>query len=532
MAHRLGLGALLAIGCCAVLAGGGVPAVQAANPRPATIPALREWRGGQGVFRLRRSSRIVVPARYRRRLRSQAKVFAADLRQLTGRRIRVVSRRGTKLRAGDIRLGLGARDRALGREGYRMRILRAIRIGASRRTGVFYGTRTVLQLLRQSRALPKGRVRDWPRYPERGLMVDVGRKYFTPGWLESHVRELAYLKLNYLHLHLSDNQGFRIQSNTHPEAVSSRYLTKRQVRHLVQLAARYHVTVVPEIDMPGHMQAALAKHPELQLKSATGERSPANLDYSLPRARRFARDLVEEYLPLFPGPYWHMGADEYLITVPGFQTPVDYAAYPHLAAYARREYGPQATVKDGILGFVNSMNALVRARGKTLRIWHDGMEGGRAVTVDRNVVVEWWIDTAGPTPQELLAAGHRIMNAGWFPTYYVQGPLATVRPDMQTAYESWEVHRFYGPFVFNEKVANPPDEVSPSEPRNLGSKLNVWNDDPEAQTEGEIAPAIFPRLRVIAQKTWSSPVLTPSYAGFLGVARGTGHAPGFSVASR
>ena len=221
-----------------------------------------------------------------------------------------------------------------------------------------------------------------------------------------------------------------------------------------------------------------------------------------------------------------MGADEYLITVPGFQTPADYAAYPHLEAYARDRHGPDATAKDGILGFVNEIGGIVRAGGKTLRIWHDGLEGGAVVTVNPSTVVDWWIDTAGPDAAGAARQGHRIMNAGWFPTYYVHGPLGTVRPDMRTAYETWEVHEFYGPFVYDETVQNPPDVVSPDEPRNLGSKLHVWNDDPEEATEAEIAEAISPRLRVIAQKTWSSPLLTPSYEEFEGVGKRLGRAPG------
>jgi hexosaminidase len=408
-----------------------------------------------------------------------------------------------------------------------MRIAGAVRIAANRPAGAFYGGRSVLQLLRQRPELPRGRVRDWPRYPERGLMVDVGRKYFTTDWLRSHVRDLSWLKLNYLHPHLSDNQGFRIESERHPEIVSEKHLTKAEVRSLIELAKRHHITVVPEIDMPGHMEAALRAHPELQLKNAAGMASPANLDYTLPEARAFARDLVEEYVELFPGPYWHMGADEYLITVPGFQTPADYAAYPHLEAYARERYGPDATPKDGILGFVNEIGDVVRGPGKELRMWHDGLEGGRVVTVNPATVVDWWIDTAGPTPQELLAAGHRIMNAGWFPTYYVNGPLGAVRPDMRTAYESWEVNQFYGPFVYDETAQNPPDVVAPDEPRNLGSKIHVWNDDPEAMTEAQIAEGIFPRLRVIAQKTWNSPLLVPAYADFEDVMAAIGHAPYF-----
>ena len=508
-----------------LLVTGPAAAAEAANPRPATIPALREWRGGQGQFQLRMAPRIVLGGPRRRSLLPEARRLSADLRALTGRKVRVRARRGARVRRGDVRLALGAPDSELGREGYRLHVGRAVRIRAGRPAGVFYGGRTLLQLLRRGPALPRGRARDWPRYPERGLMVDVGRKYFTPAWLRARVRELGWLKLNYLHLHLSDNQGFRIESDRHPEVVSERHLKKAEVRTLIELARRHHIVVVPEIDMPGHMEAILRSHPELQLRNAAGTASPANLDYTLPEARAFARELVEEYLPLFPGRYWHSGADEYLITIPGFQTPGDYASYPHLEAYARQRYGPEATAKDGILGFVNDIGELVRSRGKTQRIWHDGLEGGRVVEVERSAVVDWWIDTAGPTPQELLDQGHRIMNAGWFPTYYVNGPLGAVRPDMRTAYETWEVHRFYGPFVADETAQNPPDVISPDEPNNLGSKLHVWNDDPEAMTEAQIAEGIFPRLRVIAQKTWRSPPLTPRYAEFEQLGRQLGGAP-------
>ena len=527
MVRRLPLAAAATAVAAMVAAALPAPA-PAANSRPVTLPSVRDWRGGEGTFAVRRGSRVVVPRAQRRRLRPEARLLAADLRRVTGRPVRVRVQRRRRLRRGDVGLALRRRRRpALGGEGYRIAIGRAVRIGANRRAGLFYGGRTLLQLLRQGPA-PRGRARDWPRYPERGLMVDVGRKYFTVDWLRSHIRELAWLKLNYLHLHLSDNQGFRVESEGHPEIVSDPHLTKAEVRRLIALAARHHITVVPEIDMPGHMQAALAPHPELQLRSAAGTPSPANLDYTKPEAREFAYELVREYLALFPGPYWHAGADEYLITVPGFQTPADYAAYPQLEQYARDRYGPGATAKDGILGFVESVGELVRSRGKTLRIWHDGLEGGSVVKVDPRTVIDWWIDTQGPTPRELVDAGHRVMNAGWFPTYYVQGPFAAYRPDMRTAYESWEVHEFYGPFVYDETLQNPPETLERGEP--LGSKVHVWNDEPEAQTEEEIAAGIAPRLRVVAQKTWDAPLLTEAYGEFRRLTEPLGHTPGWTVA--
>ena len=345
------------------------------------------------------------------------------------------------------------------------------------------------------------------------------------------VREASYLKLNRLHLHFSDNQGFRIASRSHPEIVSAQHLTYEQVRHLIAVGRRYHVKLVPEIDMPGHMQAALAAHPELQLADTSGVRAPDKLDYTKPAARRFARDLIREYMNLFPSHEWHMGADEFLgVLVP--PTPVDYARYPQLEAYAKARYGPNATPEDGFLGFINSIDTMVRTHGRRLHVWNDALSGGRAVMLRPDVVVEWWNNPAGPgsgpSPQNFIDAGHAVLNAGWFPTYYVSGGTdASVppRPDMAWAYEDWDPSRFLGLYYLSRDVHEPEFTLAPNEPKNLGSELHVWNDDPNAETQGEIARAIAPRLRVIAQKTWGTPELTNDYPAFERIAARVGGAP-------
>ncbi len=487
----------------------------AAAARPLTIPALREWHGAPGSFVLRSSSRIVLPLQGGPE--AEARTFARDLEAATGRRPPVLT--GAAPRPGDLVMTLGARDRGLGREGYRLAVGPDLRIEARGTAGAFYGTRTVLQLLRRHRRIPAGHARDVPRYPERGLMIDNGRRYYSPAWIRREIREMAYLKLNQLHLHFSDNQGFRIESSSHPEIVSARHLTKAQVRGIVRLARRLHIRVIPEIDMPGHLTAALAKHPELQLADAAGDRRPDRLDFTLPAARRFARDLILEYLPLFRGRYWHAGADEYL-------APADYAGYPQLQRYARSRYGPRATGADAYLGFINWIDRLVRARGRTLRVWHDGLSGGRVVHVKRDVVVEWWTDHAGPTPRRLLASGHRILNAGWYPTYYVLGPIARIRPSVREAYESWRVNHFSG-FIVNTPVPTTRPLTVPARSRRLlGSEMHVWNDYPDWESVEATARGIAPRLRMLAQKTWDSPAPAASYDGFLRVARAIGRAPG------
>ena len=469
-----------------------------AAARPATIPALREWRSAQGAFVLRDSARIVVPAGGPL---AEARLLAADL----GRRHPVLA--GEPPLPGDIELVLGSRDRKLGREGYRLEVGAVLRIDARTAAGAFYGTRTVLQLLHRKRSIPAGTARDWPRYPERGLMLDNGRRYFSPRWLRARIRELAYLKLNQLHLHFSDDQGFRIASSSHPEVVSDPHLTKRQVRSLLAYARARHIRVIPEIDMPGHMRAALSAHPGLQLARPGGERAPTRLDVTLPGARRFARELILEYLDLFPGRYWHGGADEYLRRD-------DYALYPQLQRYARARYGARAGGPDAYLDFVNWMDRLVRARGRTLRVWNDGLADGRAVRVRRDVVVDWWAGHSGPGPRTLVARGHRILNAGWWPTYYVVGALGDVRPSMRIAYETWAVNRFHGLAFGLEPPDTPPMVLPRGSRRNLGSELHVWNDDPDGETDAQTARGIAPRLRVLAQKTWDSALLVRGYGAF------------------
>jgi hexosaminidase len=480
-----------------------ITAVPAHARPPFTVPAIREWKPAHGLYRLPKHPRIVAGPR----LGGVAKTLAGDVQ---GR---------VTMRHGDIRLQLGATG--VPKEGYRLRVSRSgIRIAARTPTGAFWATRTLVQLAHHSRRLPAGRARDWPRYPDRGLMIDNGRKYFTPKWIAREIRRLSYLKLNRLHLHFSDNQGFRIESHTHPEAVSDPHLTQKQVKQLVNLGRRYHVELIPEIDMPGHMQAALAKHPELQLADVNGQRAPDKLDYTKPEARKFARELVEEFLRLFPAREWHIGADEFLsVILP--PTPADYARYPQLEAYAKETYGPNANAKDGFLGFVNDMAALARDNGKTPRVWNDGVDGGSAVKLRPDIVVEWWNNPAGPAtgpgPQDWIAAGHQVLNAGWFPTYYVSGGTTSSvppRPDMAWAYEDWDVNRFLGAYYTSREAHEPEFVLPPGERLNRGSELHVWNDDPSAETEAEIARGIAPRLLVIAQKTWGTPLLVPVYDDF------------------
>lgn len=498
--------ALALAGSCAAVA---APA-HAQAPRPATVPALQEWRPADGRFALRRDAHVVV----RGALRGEARTLAQDLAALQARPVRVRTR--GPARTGDVVLVRDRGDGALGAEGYALRVGRAFTITSPTTAGAFYGGRTLLQLVRGGDPIPRGRGRDIPRYAQRGLMVDNGRVFFSRAWLEARVAQLADLKLNRLHLHFSDNQGFRIRSTSHPEVVTEPALSHDDLRRLVAVARRHHVTLVPELDAPGHLQAVLRAHPDKQLVNLAGQRQADKLDVTNPAARQLILDLVDELAPLFPGPLWHAGADEYLGIL---STPLDYALYPQLEAYADARHGPGANGKDAVLDFVEELRQRVARHGKRLQVWSDGIGGGAALRLHPDVGVMWWEELHSPAPAALVAAGHEVLNAGWWPLYHVTGgPLKDLRAPVAAMYEDWRPHQFSGPYSTRSLLgAGPPTgTLDAREPAQLGATLQVWNDDPASPDAREeaVAAGIAPRLAVLAQRTWGSPDPAPGYTAF------------------
>lgn len=400
-----------------------------ATTPPRTIPALQEWYAGTSAFTPRADLRVVVPRDDATALGTTARLFAQDLASAgLSARVQV----GGQPRTGDVLLDRVAPDAQLRPEGYRLEVGPTLSVQATDDAGVFYGTRSLVQMLRQRHTLPGGVAVDWPRYRDRGLMIDAGRRYYPPSFYRRQILQMGYLKLNLLHLHLSDNAGLGIESVRHPEAVQEKYLTKAEVADLVELARQHHIRVMPEFDMPGHMTGVLEDHPELQLRNALGIPEPSRLDVTNPAARAFVRDLLEEYVPLFPAKEWHLGADEYLKAA-------EYPLYPVLATYAIAKFGIFANGKDAVHDFVNEMAGVLRSRGKVARMWNDDAGGGSVVHLDPRIVVEWWTDfnplsdPMPPTPQQLVDDGHEVLNNGWWPTYY--GSPGLPPPDFRQAYD-------------------------------------------------------------------------------------------------
>ncbi|MEU3877196.1 MULTISPECIES: glycoside hydrolase family 20 protein [Streptomyces] len=448
---------------------------------PATVPAVRQYdrRDGPG-WRPARGARVVAdpdgPAA------DEARLLAGDLGLPFDR---------GPARAGDVEL-VPRVGQAGGPEAYELTTEgRKVTITSAGDAGLFYGTRTVVQAVRTGGGLPEGVIKDAPDRPQRGLNLDIARKHFPADWIEARLREMADLKLNQLGLHFSDDQGFRIESSSHPEIVSQQHLTKAEVRRIVQLAGSLHITVVPEIDSPGHLGAVIAAHPGLQLRDATGAVARGAVDISNPESARIVDDLLREYAPLFPGRWFHLGADEYrALMARDPQT-----SYPGLADAARRKYGPRAKVQDLATGWLNDRAAVVRSLGRTPKAWNDGFFPDGVVVPDKSIEVEYWTgkENGARNPQDYLNEGRTLVNLNDEFLYYVLGEPNDFRyPTGERIYGGW------GPAVLRGTAAASaagPDRV-------LGGRLAVWCDRAGAQTPEQVAAGIHVPLAAVAQRVW------------------------------
>lgn len=469
--------------------------------KPNTIPAIQQWTDGTGSFSFGSNSRIVLNQSDAAVLATTSQVFQNDLVALTGLTIPIVSGTQTSLRTGDIFLSLGATNPSLGTEGYNMTVTDRIVISAQAETGAFYGTRTILQLLKQGNNIPAGTAVDFPRYPMRALHVDNGRKFVTVDWLKNHIKELAFLKMNTFHWHLAEWNNFRFQSDTHPEIVATQFYTKAQVADMMALAAQYHVTIIPEFEMPGHMNWALAKHPELRAVNSSGQASADNIDLTNKASYTFISDLLNEWLPLIPGPYFHMGSDEYI---------TDFSQYPQFTTYAQANFGPTANAKDVYINFINFVDGIVQAHGKKTFAWDDSKTGGGVFTVNKTVLYDSWTFAA----QSELNAGYTLINTAQASLYYVW--YTDWQPMQTQLYEQWAP---------NQWTYTNPGPVPPFAAGLLGAKLALWFDNNQCE-QYSMAWGMQNPMRTIAQQTWASPKIFAKYADFQTFSSTLGRAPG------
>jgi len=311
-------------------------------PRIIPSPASLTLTGG-APFELTRTSRITL-AGSSPEMAAIGDWLAGLIRRPTGFPVPVATAAaGGGLGAIELRISTDAPS--LGEEGYQLTVTTdSVRLVASSAAGLFRGAQTIRQLLpadieseigvaRYIWEIPALTIIDHPRFAWRGSMLDVARHFFTVREVEQYIDILALYKLNVLHLHLADDQGWRIQINSRPKLTAvgaltqvgggaGGFYTQQDYQDIVRYAQARYITVVPEIDMPGHINAAVVAYPEL----ACSSRPPAlytgiNTGWSTlcvdkEETYAFVDDVVRELSALTPGPYFHMGGDEVTTLTP------------------------------------------------------------------------------------------------------------------------------------------------------------------------------------------------------------------------
>lgn len=491
---------LLAL-CCAMSLG----TLQAeSNPKPFVVPELTSWTGAEGTVAL--SGRIVVKGKA---LKAVAKALADDYREMFGQELAIVS---GSVKPGDIALTLKS-DRTLGTEGYRLNIGQAVRIEALTPQGIFWATRTLLQLTEQraDRQLPKGTAVDVPEYALRGFMMDCGRKYIPMSYLRNLTKMMAYYKMNTLQIHLNDNgfkqyfgddwmktqAAFRLECDTYPglTAKDGSY-TKQEFIDLQLLAEANFVEIIPEIDSPAHSLAFTQYKPELGSK----EYGMDHLDLFNPDTYTFMDALFKEYIsgpnPVFRGKRVHIGTDEYSNAkkevVEKFRAYTD-----HYIRYVE-QFGKQAMV----------WGALTHAKGDT------------PVKSDNVVMSCWYNGYANPT--DMQKQGYQLISIPDGMVYIV--PAAGYYYDYlncQYLYDNWT------PATIGEQ------QFADNDPSILGGMFAVWNDHAgNGITTKDIHHRLFPALQTLATKCWTGKHTSLPYAQFNMLREDLSEAPGVNESAR
>ncbi|MGN5732814.1 family 20 glycosylhydrolase [Arthrobacter psychrochitiniphilus] len=470
---------------------------------PATVPGLKTWTAATGAFTLGDGAKVIG---------ADAPLRGELATELSSILDRTVGTAATGAIAGDIEVAVDtSRSAALGEEGYELVVGETLKVTGATTTGAFYGAQTILQLMTQGNAVNKGSSIDFPRYQERGVGLCACQLKISMESLERTMKDMAYNKLNQLWLET------KLKSDAYPNANFWSYYTKAEAAQISAWAKKYHINLILEVNSPGHMRPWLYKYPELQLVNNAGVKKENQLDISKPEALEMVTTLADEYAAAFPdSPYWHMGGDEYMISD-------SYSNYSQFAAFVAAnpdKFPAGSGPGDVFIWFMNQVNAHVKANGKTLRIWNDGVPASSVVKLDTDIVVEHWVNS-GPTPQALLDSGHNVQNS--MQGLYFNRPGAYNVNLANLWNTGWTPEKFDGGRTATDV---------PGKGKIIGAKLSAWPDDTPAATEAMVEEQMFATMRFLAQTTWGSPKPTADFTQFTTLTNKLGRAPGYNSYNR
>jgi hexosaminidase len=486
------------------------------------IPAPVQAERGEGSFRLSAET-VVSIAQNDASARDAANHLVRLLRDTVGLDLSV--REEPAPSPASIRLQLDAQSPVEQAEGYALDVdSQGMRIRARDAAGLFYGAISAWQLAsadagrseaqRVPVEIPAVTIHDWPRFGWRGQLLDVARHFHDVETVKHVIDAMAQHKLNVLHLHLTDDQGWRIEIKRYPKLTEigawrtppgagrhgtppryGGFYTQEQIRDLVAYAAARHITILPEIDMPGHAQAAVAAYPEEV--GVTGERPPVAVDWGVnpylfdtdERSMKFIEGVLDEVLELFPSRFIHIGGDEAVKD--------QWEASPAIRAQMQ-----QLGVKDAhaMQGWFNEQLAkYLTSKGRRLIGWDEILEGG----LPESASVMSWRGVDGAVAAAKLGHDVVLAPAGWM---YLDN-LQTERSDEPNGRLAvLPLSRVY-------ELDPVPAELTAEQAKHvLGAQGALWSE--YIPSRQHIDHALFPRLAAVAEVAWS-PMAARDWDGFL-----------------
>ena len=395
-----------------------------------------------------------------------------------------------------------------GKEAYRIEIdKKGVRLSANTETGIFYGLQTLLQLLNNgdNKTLPALTINDSPRFPYRGLHLDVSRHFFDKEFVKKQLNAMAYFKMNRLHWHLTDGAGWRIEIKKYPRLTSfaawrpfdklndwwvggrtfceqddpravGGYYTQDDIREVVAYAAERHITIIPEIEMPGHSEEVLATYPEL---SCSGK-PYVNADFCIGTEKtfEFLENVLLEVIDLFPSEYIHIGGDE-----------ASKSSWKTCPRCQKRMADEHLNSVDELQSYmIHRIEKFLNDHGRKIIGWDEIIEGGLSPTA---TVMSWRGEEGGI--KAVKAGNQAIMTPGKYCYLDAFQDAPNTQPMAIGGYLTLEKVYSFEPV---------PDSLSTKEAELiLGVQGNVWTE--HIPTPEHYEYMIYPRILALAEIGWS-----------------------------
>ena len=471
------------------------------NPKPQDfsinlIPEPVKAEAHDGYMEINNSTRIILTSD-NEQLAETGQLIAQFLRQKTGLPLEISDDLNT--RENIIHLGLDPELEHLSREGYTLFIDQlSVKLSSSSPEGIFRGFQTLRQLLPAEIEsadglptnpvfLPAMEIIDQPRFGWRGMLLDCGRHFMSVDFVKRYIDLLAYHKMNVLHWHLTEDQGWRIEIKKYPRLTEvgawrtyedgTRYggfYTQDQIREIVEYARKRYITIIPEIEMPGHSVAALAAYPEY---SCTGGPFKVETAWGVHKdvycagkeeTFEFLEDVLDEVMDLFPGQYIHIGGDE---------CPKDrWKECPDCQARIKSEgLRDEHELQSW---FITRMEKYLNDHGRQIIGWDEILEGGLAP----GATVQSWRGMNGAI--EAAKSGHDAIVS---PTSHAYFDYPLESTDLEKVYS-------FDPI---------PEELSENEAKHiLGGECNMWT---ERAPQELVDSKVFPRILAMSEVLWSYP---------------------------